>query len=138
MALKEFGFRPGEVACVLAPTSPAWVTTDLGILSAGGISAGLYTTDAPEQVQATLDACGCRIVFVGNEEQLDTVLRVRAGCPALEKIVIYDVQGSARLQRPDVRQLPGVPRARRGLRRIATGRLDGDARSAGWRGRAPP
>jgi long-chain acyl-CoA synthetase len=93
MALKAFGLRPGEVACVLAPTSPAWVVTDLGILSAGGISAGLYTTDAAEQVQATLNACGCRIVFVGSEEQLDTILQVRIGCPALEKIVIYDARG---------------------------------------------
>lgn len=92
MALQEFGFKAGEVACVFAPTSPAWVLTDLGILSAGGISAGLFTTDAPEQVQATLNACGCRIAFVGNEEQLDTILEVRDGCPALEKIVIYDVR----------------------------------------------
>ncbi len=93
MALREFDFRPGEVACVLAGTSPAWVTTDLGILSAGGISAGLYTTDTAEQVQSTLAACRCRIVFVGNEEQLDTVLQIRAACPALEKIVIYDFRG---------------------------------------------
>lgn len=93
MALKATGFRPGEVACVLAPTSPAWVATDLGILSAGGISAGLYTTEAAEQIQATLNACGCRIVFVGSEEQLDTVLDIRDRCPALEKIVIYDVRG---------------------------------------------
>lgn len=93
MALREFAFKPGEVACVLAGTSPAWVTTDLGILSAGGISAGLYTTDTAEQVQATLVACGCRIVFVGNEEQLDTILQIRAACPALEKIVIYDFRG---------------------------------------------
>ncbi|MDQ8732852.1 AMP-binding protein [Bradyrhizobium sp. LHD-71] len=93
MALRAFGFRPGEVACVLASTSPAWVVTDLGVLSAGGISAGLYTTEAAEQIQATLIACGSRIVFVGNEEQLDTVLDIRDRCPALEKIVIYDVFG---------------------------------------------
>ena len=93
MALKEFGFATGEVACVLAPTSPAWVVTDLGILSAGGISAGLYSTDPAEQLRATLAACGCRIVFVGGEEQLDAILSIRDGCPALKKIVIYDTRG---------------------------------------------
>lgn len=93
MALKEFGLRPGEVACVLAPTSPAWVVTDLGILSAGGISAGLYSTDPAEQVRATLAACACRVVFVGGEEQLDAILAIRDGCPSLEKIVIYDTRG---------------------------------------------
>lgn len=90
MALKAFGLKPGEVACVLAPTSPAWVATDLGILSAGGISAGLYTSDAPEQVLATLEVCRCRIAFVGGGQQLDTVLQIKDRCPALEKIVIFD------------------------------------------------
>jgi long-chain acyl-CoA synthetase len=93
MALKASGFKAGEVACVLAPTSPAWVATDLGILSAGGVSAGLYTGDQTDQVRSALAACGCRFVFVGNEEQLDTILDIRAECPALEKIVVYDVRG---------------------------------------------
>lgn len=93
MALKASGFKAGEVACVLAPTSPAWVATDLGILSAGGVSAGLYTADQADQVRSALAACGCRFVFVGNEEQLDTILDIRAECPALEKIVVYDVRG---------------------------------------------
>lgn len=93
MALKAFGLRSGDVACVLAPTSPAWVIADLGILSAGGISAGLYTADAAEQVRTTLVDCACRIVFVGTEEQLDTILQIRDRCPALERIVIFDGRG---------------------------------------------
>ncbi len=93
MALKASGFRRGEVACVLADTSPAWVTTDLGILSAGGISAGLYTTEAVEQLQVLLNDCRARIIFVGNDEQLDKILQIRGNCPALERIVIYDFKG---------------------------------------------
>ena len=44
MGLKAAGFRPGEVACILAETGPTWAMADLGILGAGGISAGLYVT----------------------------------------------------------------------------------------------
>jgi long-chain acyl-CoA synthetase len=90
MGLRESGLKPGDVVCVLSPTTPAWVATDLGVLGAGGISAGLYTTDAPEQVQAALQECRCRFVFVGGGEQLDTVLQIRANCPSLERIVVYD------------------------------------------------
>jgi long-chain acyl-CoA synthetase len=93
MALKASGFRRGEVACVLADTSPAWVMTDLGILCAGGISAGLYTTEAVEQLQVLLNDCRAGIIFVGNEEQLDKILQIRGNCPALERIVIYDFKG---------------------------------------------
>lgn len=90
MALKDYGLKRGEVVCVLSPTTPAWVATDLGVLSAGGISAGLYTTEAPEQIQKALQECRCRIVFAGGGEQLDTLLQIRASCPSLEKIVVYD------------------------------------------------
>src|SRR5262249_40539692 len=88
--LKASGLKAGDVVCVLSPTTPAWVATDLGVLGAGGISAGLYTTDTPEQIRAALQECGCRIVFVGGGEQLDTVLQVRGSWPALERIVVYD------------------------------------------------
>lgn len=93
MALKASGFRRGDVAGVLADTSPAWVMTDLGILSAGGISAGLSTTEQVEQLQVLLNDCRARIIFVGNDEQLDKILQIRSSCPALERIVIYDFKG---------------------------------------------
>ena len=93
MALKASGFRRGEVACVLADTSPAWVMTDLGILCAGGISAGLSTTEQVEQLQVLLNDCRAKIVFVGNDEQLDKILQIRGNCPALERVVIYDFKG---------------------------------------------
>src|SRR5262245_182463 len=93
MALKATGFRAGDVACILADTSPAWVTTDLGILCAGGISAGIYTTDTLEQIRFVINDSRCRIVFVGNEEQLDKVLEVRGECPLLSRIVIFDMTG---------------------------------------------
>ena len=93
MALKASGFRRGEVACVLADTSPAWVMTDLGILCAGGISAGLSTTEQVEQLQVLLNDCRAKIIFVGNDEQLDKILQIRSNCPALERVVIYDFKG---------------------------------------------
>jgi len=93
MALKASGFRRGDVACVLADTSPAWVMTDLGILCAGGISAGLSTTEQVEQLQVLLNDCRAKIIFVGNDEQLDKILQIRSTCPALERIVIYDFKG---------------------------------------------
>lgn len=93
MGLKAVGFMPGDVACILAETSPAWVIADLAVLGAGGISAGLYTTLAPNDLQSELQDCGCRIVFVGNDEQLDKLIQVRGACPRLERIVIFDIKG---------------------------------------------
>ena len=128
MALKEFGFRPGEVACVLAPTSPAWVVTDLGILCAGGISAGLYT-HRPGRTGAG-DA--------GRMRLPDRVRRQRGAArhgpadqgrlPGAREDRHLRYARPARLQRSDVRELSGVPCPRRGLRRRASARLRDEPR----------
>ena len=100
MGLKALGFAPGDVAAVLAETIPEWVYTDLGILGAGGISAGIYPTDAPAQVAYLLNNSGARVIFVENEEQLDKALEAKATCPALTRIVIFDMTGLRDLDDP--------------------------------------
>ena len=100
MGLRALGFAPGEVAAVLADTSPEWVYADIGILSAGGISAGIYPTDAPAQVAYLLADCGAKFLFVENEEQLDKALEAKATCPALLRIVIFDMTGLRDLDDP--------------------------------------
>lgn len=93
LALKASGFRAGDVACVLAETRLEWACVDLGILCAGGVSAGLYPTDGTDAVVRVLADSGARILFVENEQQLDKALQARAECPALERIVIFDMKG---------------------------------------------
>lgn len=93
MALKAIGFQPGEVACVLAETRPEFVHVDLGIQGAGGVSGALNPADEPDALGAALQRSGCRVLFVENEEQLDKVLLVRAQCPTIQRIVIFDMKG---------------------------------------------
>ncbi len=100
MGLRALGFAPGEVGAVLADTGPEWVYADLGILGAGGISAGIYPTDAPAQVAYLLGNSGARILFVEDEEQLDKALAAKASCPALMRIVIFDMTGLRDLEDP--------------------------------------
>ncbi len=93
MGLRALGFGPGEVACVLSETNPEWVYADLGVLGVGGVSSGIYPTDAPGQVEYILRDCGARVLFVENEEQLDKALLARANCPALGRVVVFDMKG---------------------------------------------
>ncbi len=44
-ALHATGFRPGDVASIIANAVPEWVYADMGILCAGGVSSGIYPTD---------------------------------------------------------------------------------------------
>jgi long-chain acyl-CoA synthetase len=63
-----------------------------GDLVRGGVSSGIYPTDAAKQVEYLLVDSGSKVVFVEDDEQLDKVLTVRARCPRLELIVIDDME----------------------------------------------
>ncbi|HXE69782.1 MAG TPA: AMP-dependent synthetase/ligase [Hyphomicrobiaceae bacterium] len=94
-ALYACGFRPGDVASILSNTKPQWIYADMGVLCAGGVSSGIYPTDAAKQVEYLLVDSGSKVIFVEDDEQLDKVLTVRARCPQLELIVIDDMEGLA-------------------------------------------
>ena len=49
--LHAVGFRPGDVASIVANAVPEWVYADMGILCAGGVSSGIYPTDSAVQVE---------------------------------------------------------------------------------------
>ncbi|MGY8664477.1 AMP-dependent synthetase/ligase [Bradyrhizobium sp. UFLA05-109] len=92
-ALHASGFRPGDVASIIANAVPEWIHADMGILCAGGVSSGIYPTDSPAQVEYLVNDSATRVMFAEDEEQLDKVLAGRARCPTLERIVVFDMEG---------------------------------------------
>ncbi|HEU0203432.1 MAG TPA: long-chain fatty acid--CoA ligase [Burkholderiaceae bacterium] len=102
MGLVALGFEPGECASILSNTRREWVFADFGILTAGGISNGIYPTDAASQVEYLLSDSASVYVFVEDEEQLDKVLEVRARLPKLRKIFVFDMEGLHRFTDPQV------------------------------------
>ncbi len=93
LGLVALGLRPRDVVSIIADNGPEWLYTDLGTLGAGGVTNGIYTTDSPRQVQYIVNDSGTRFFFAGNDEQLDKILDVRARCPGLVKIIVYDLDG---------------------------------------------
>ncbi len=93
MGLCALGLMPGEVVATIGENCPEWLYTDLGAMAAGGISVGIYTTNAAEECQYILEHSEAKIYVVENEEQLDKALEVRGSCPKLKKIVVIDTEG---------------------------------------------
>ena len=93
LGLVALGLQPRDVVSIIADNCPEWLYTDLGTLSVGGITAGIYTTDSARQVEYIVNDSGTRFFFAENEEQLDKILEVRSRCPALVKIVVFDMDG---------------------------------------------
>lgn len=84
------GYKRGDRIAVIGWNSPEWVYVDLATQSIGGISIGVYSTSASDQVEYVLEHSGARLFFVENEEQLDKALAVRERLPLLRQIVYWD------------------------------------------------
>ena len=93
LGLVALGLQPRDVVSILADNCPEWLYTDLGTMCVGGVTNGVYTTDSPRQIEYIVNDSGTRFFFAENEEQLDKILAVRATCPRLVKIVVYDMEG---------------------------------------------
>jgi len=96
--LMHFGFARQDCASILANTKVEWVWADLAVLSCGGVSNGIYPTDAPVQVQYLCEDSATSFLFVEDDEQLDKALEVRAQLPKLRKIIVLDMEGLQDLQ----------------------------------------
>ena len=93
LGLIALGLRPGDVVSIIADNCPEWLYTDMGTQSVGAVTNGIYTTDSARQVEYIVNDSGSRFLFAENEEQLDKALEVRAACPALVKIIVFDMEG---------------------------------------------
>ena len=108
--LIALGLGKGECASILGNTCVEWVWADLAILSAAGVSNGIYPTDAPVQVQYLCEDSRTRILFVEDDEQLDKVLGVRDQIASLSKIIVMNMAGLKKLDDPGVLSLDTLRR----------------------------
>ncbi|MGE4336395.1 MAG: long-chain fatty acid--CoA ligase [Pigmentiphaga sp.] len=102
MGLRSLGLQPGECVSILSNTRVEWVWMDLAILSAAGVSNGIYPTDAASQVHYLCEDSASVVLVVENEEQLDKALEVRERLPGLRHIVLIDPKGLAEFRDPMV------------------------------------
>lgn len=106
--LLALGFAQHDTASILSNTNVEWVLADLAVLSAGGVSNGIYPTVAASQVHYLCEDSSTTILFVEDDEQLDKALEVRDQLPGLKKIVVFDMEGLHQLDDPQVMGLDAL------------------------------
>ena len=99
--LKALGLQRGDVCSIASEVNKEWLFADLGIITMGGVTNGVYPTDAANQVEYLIADSGTRFYFAEDEEQLDKVLEVRERTPSLQKIIIFDMEGLRDFSDPD-------------------------------------
>ncbi len=106
--LLSLGFASGDTASILSNTVIDWVLADVAVLSCGGVSNGIYPTDAASQVHYLCEDSSTSVLFVEDDEQLDKALEVRPQLPRLKKIVVFDMEGLRELDDPGVISLDAL------------------------------
>ncbi len=106
--LAALGLRPGDVMSVLSNTCREWLWMDLAGLSAGAVVNGIYPTDAATQVEYLCNDSGSTLLVVENEEQLDKFLEVQERVPRVRHVVVFDMEGLARLDDARVMSLEAL------------------------------
>jgi len=122
--LLALGFQPQDCASILSNTVVEWVLADLAVLSCGGVSNGIYPTDAPVQVQYLCADSRTSVLFVEDEEQLDKALTVRGHLAHLRKIIVFDMEGLRDLADPRVMSLAALREAGRAYGSQHAGELE--------------
>jgi long-chain acyl-CoA synthetase len=109
--LMSLGFQAGDTASILSNTVVEWVLADLAVLSCGGVSNGIYPTDAASQVHYLCEDSRTTVLFVEDDEQLDKALEVREQLPCCARSSCSTWKACASWTTPGVISLDEAARA---------------------------
>lgn len=101
-ALIAMGLRKGDCVSIIGDNAPEWVIADMGVQCAGGVSVGVYATNAWPQVEYVLQNSESKFFFVENEEQLDKWLSFRENVSHCRKVIVWDLEGLKHFEDPMV------------------------------------
>jgi len=100
--LMALGLEKDDCAAIIGDNCPEWVYASIAIQCCGAGAAGVYATNAWQQVEYVVTNADAKFLFVENEEQLDKWLHFRENAPALKKVIVWDTEGLRRFDDPMV------------------------------------
>ena len=99
--LLALGLGPGDRVAILGENRPEWLFCHLAVMSIGGVTCGVYSTSAPEQVAYVVGHSESKLLFADNEEQVDKVLQILSKLN-LKRVVVWDPKGLWGFSHPDI------------------------------------
>ncbi len=90
-ALISFDIKSQENIAIFSQNKVEWSIADLGIMATGAVSVPIYATNTADQAKYIIEEAEIRIVFVGDQEQYQKILKIYADSSStIEKIVVFD------------------------------------------------
>lgn len=93
LALKNRGYKSGDVSAIFSYNCPQWIYMDLGATLAGGLSAGIYPNAAEKDIHYIIEHCNATVLSVQNETYFKRVTKGEKGeklIDSLSLIVVFE------------------------------------------------
>jgi len=88
-AMVRLGLRDGGRVAIIGFNSPEWFLSELGVILAGGVAAGVYPTNATDACKAIVNDCSADIVLAEDASQVRKFLSIKADTPSVKALVQY-------------------------------------------------
>ncbi|MEI9476114.1 MAG: AMP-binding protein, partial [Deltaproteobacteria bacterium] len=91
--LASLGFGPGDKIAICGENAPEWFMGQIAAQSLGGVSVGLYTDSAPDEIQFVIDHSDAKMIMADDQEQVDKILSIKEQIPKVEKVIYWIAKG---------------------------------------------
>ena len=89
-ALIAEGINEQEMVGIFSGNMPEWIISDFALMSIRAVSIPIFSTDPVSQVAYILRETEMKLIFVGEQEQYDKILKIVAETGIEYKIVVFD------------------------------------------------
>lgn len=93
LGLVKLGLERGDKVCIIGDNDPQYFWAQLAIQSAGGVSVGIFTDSAPQEIQYIVEHSDSTFVFAKDQEQCDKLIEIRESIPNVKRVIYWDEKG---------------------------------------------
>lgn len=87
-AILTLGYNQGSNIGIMCDNMPEWTITDIAILASRNVVVPFFGNASQEQIKFIVDHTQMRLMFVGNQSQLDNANWALKNCKTLERVVV--------------------------------------------------
>lgn len=97
-ALLHIGLERYEGVSIIGFNSVEWAVADVGAIFAGGVAAGIYTTNSPPACEYIVKHSDSAVVVCDGVKQLEKFLAIEKNLPKLKALVMWNDEVPAGIQ----------------------------------------
>ena len=89
-AFMQLGLEAGKAVVIIGGNRPEWLLANIGAIYAGGVPAGIYGTNSPDQCKYIAEHSSAQLAVVEDARQLAKFKEIRSQLPELKAMVLMD------------------------------------------------